>query len=246
MSKAEKEVPMTHALSATPVVGRAAAELPPDVAGRPLEATERVLLCTDGTVTQILEAVHGEPLNMTKLAQRVRPPRHASDRFLACGPQERVLSRVILLCGARSARRLLYAECQVALDRLPPDLAADLLDTDTPLGLLLRRHRIETYREIIEATRRRAGRVGDHLQLPPSDIVLFRTYRIFYRGLPVALIKETFRRHTAAGRLRRLVPAWASAQPRRHRTLLRKVLSGEPVEGKHGVSDLGDDGLHPC
>jgi len=65
---------------------------------------------------------------------------------------------------------------------MPALVLADLLTTDEPIGRLLRRHRVESFREILSV------HIPEHsYPMEPS-----RRYLIFIGGLPALLIEESF------------------------------------------------------
>ena len=151
---------------------------------------QRLLLGTDGTVTRLLEAYAGEPVEVVKLLQVFDTARDGDADLLA--PDGQVLRRRALLRGQQSRQSLLYAEAVVALDRVEHALLAGLLETDKPIGVLLMENRTETFRELLTVGRERAGEGAAHFGVDPTADLLFRTYRIFAGGLPLLLIIEKF------------------------------------------------------
>src|ERR687886_2949251 len=89
--------------------------------GAVLGTFQRVLLITDGTVTDVLEAYSGEPIRVVKLAQSLGAA-DAETPELDLAPNERVLRRSILLQGTISGRNMLHAESVISPDRLPPEV----------------------------------------------------------------------------------------------------------------------------
>src|SRR6185436_1905541 len=82
-----------------------------------LSPFQRILLTTDGTVTEMLEAFAGESIRVVKLFQEVTLlDRAVSSLELPWG--QHVLRRTILLQGRMSLMNLLYAESILAIDRL--------------------------------------------------------------------------------------------------------------------------------
>jgi chorismate-pyruvate lyase len=152
---------------------------------------QRMLVGSDGTVTHILEAYAGEPVEVVKLRQEV-------DTADGTGPEldlaadDKVLRRHVLLRGRHSARSLLYAEAVVALGRVDPNLLDGMTGTDRPIGVLLAEHRTETFREILRVGREPAGSAGRHFGVDRE--MVSRTYRIVAGGQPVILITEKFPR----------------------------------------------------
>ncbi len=84
-----------------------------------LGSLQRVLLVTDGTLTEILEAYFAERIVLVKVAQQVIPAT-ASHALLNPIVGETLIERKILLQGTRSRSNYVYAESLVAVDRLAP------------------------------------------------------------------------------------------------------------------------------
>nr|MDP9127381.1 chorismate pyruvate-lyase family protein [Pseudomonadota bacterium] len=116
--------------------------------GAGLTPLQRVLLTTDGTLTDILEAFLLEPIGLIKLEQTMALAAQHDDE-LAPETGENFLERKILLRGSKSARNFVYAESTIAIGRLAAALGQALLHSDTPLGRLWLEHRLETFKELI-------------------------------------------------------------------------------------------------
>ncbi len=180
---------------------------------RALSVVGRIALTTDGTLTHILEAYAGEPVQLVKLANVLVGPGEAVEPALDDG--ERALRRTILLRGRHSRTAFVYAESIVVLDRLPPSVAHGVLETDRPIGKLLIDCRFETLRRILAVWEEPAGAVATHLGTAPSDTLVARTYEIVAGGRPFARITEKFAKSGFA-KMRRAAPdnALASGFPR--------------------------------
>lgn len=152
---------------------------------------QRMLLGTDGTVTRLLEAYAGEPMEVVKLLQELDTAT-GGDRDLDLPEHEKVLRRRVVLRGGRSKRILLYAEAVVALERMEPAFLDGLVGTDKPIGALLAEAHTETFREILRVGREPAGPSGAHLGLHAGAELISRTYRILVRRRPLILITERF------------------------------------------------------
>lgn len=150
-----------------------------------------MLVGTDGTVTHILEAYAGEPVEVEKLVQAFDTADRTDER-LALDQGEQVLRRQVLLRTANTRRNLVYAEVVVAVARAGPALVDGLVATDKPIGVLLAEHRMETLREILSVDLERAGLEATHFDVDASTRLVVRTYRIVARGRPVLLITEKF------------------------------------------------------
>lgn len=158
------------------------------VADHPERVLEHVLLSTDGTVVPLLEGCFGEQIRLADHVQHLRPAAPTDPDALELSPDDRVLHRTVVLQGSSSGRAYVSAETLIVPDRLPGPVREDLLTTSRPIGPVLRAHRMETFREILEVGRTRSGRQT------PDETRLFRTYRIVAGGRPVMLITETFPR----------------------------------------------------
>jgi chorismate-pyruvate lyase/acyl carrier protein len=156
-----------------------------------LSAFQRILLTTDGTLTEILEAFFGESIHVVKLFQEVSVlDRAVSALELPWG--QHVLRRNILLQGRMSLVNFIYAESVIALDRLDEDVREGLLQSKKPIGLLILEQRIETFKEILDCGREPAGGIAQHFQIDEGASVIFRSYRMIAQGQPIMLITEKF------------------------------------------------------
>jgi chorismate-pyruvate lyase len=156
-----------------------------------LDVIPRILLTTDGTLTHILEAYAAERVYLVKLAHAFVTDPAARAEFDLVG-RERAVRRVILLRGDTSDTPYLFADSVVMLDRLPPLVAAGLLDTDTPIGKLLFSSRAETFRRITELGEEHDPGVAAHFDMHRGQPLVYRTYQIVLDGRPIACIKEKF------------------------------------------------------
>jgi chorismate-pyruvate lyase len=176
---------------------------------------QRLLLDTDGTVTQLLATCMGEGIRAVMLGQHLRPAgdeRHA----LGLGRRRRILDRRVLLRGTVTGRNYLCGESVIALDHLAPAMGRSLLHTDTPIGLLLREHRTETFREILHRGTVPARDLAAHFGTSEASVLLERTYRVWIDRRPAMLITEKFPQ-TYGPELAACVPtaaqAWGEVNP---------------------------------
>jgi chorismate-pyruvate lyase len=151
-----------------------------------LSLFQKILLATDGTVTDLIALYAGEPIRVTKLGQAIRE--ETPQPQLKCNEPTRLLNRRILLSGA--TKNYLYAESQFVLDRLPESLRDQMLNTDRPLGLLWKDARLESFREIVEQTVEPCAAIAPYFGLPASEAFVSRTYLIHHAGKPLGVITE--------------------------------------------------------
>ena len=152
---------------------------------------QQILLGTDGTVTYILEAYAGEPVEVVKLSQ-VSDRSNAGDAHLAVATDQEVLRRRVLLRGARSRHTLLYAEAVVVVERVRGPFLDGLLETDKPIGTLLAESRMETFREVLAVGREPAAASATHFGVDPAAELVVRTYRIVAGQQAIIVITEKF------------------------------------------------------
>lgn len=158
-----------------------------------LSLFQKVLLVTDGTVTQLIELYANESIRVRKIENNIVGNHAASaevQSILQTNDDHALLKRVILLCGEH--RSYLYAESWFVMDRLPQDMRIKLETTNIPIGLLWREARLETYREIIDYRRERNAVIATHLGINAAAELLSRTYLLYTQNQPMGMITEKF------------------------------------------------------
>lgn len=140
----------------------------------------RLLMTSDGTVTTMLEQIVGEPIATAGLAHSVAPVDPDTAAVLPF-PVASLIRRTARLVGAATGTLYVRATSVFAPDALPRRVCADLRRTDEPIGRLLRRERVESFREIL------AIEIPDAGPLEPR-----RRYLICIGGRPAVHIEETF------------------------------------------------------
>jgi len=151
-----------------------------------LSLFQKILLSTDGTVTDLIALYTGEPIRVKKLEQEIREA-IAPDE-LRCEGSTRLLSRRILLSSA--SKNYLYADSLFVFERFSQSIQAQLLNTDRPIGLMWKEERLETYREIVEQKVEPCVEIAVHFDLPASALFVSRTYLIHQAGKPLGAITE--------------------------------------------------------
>lgn len=151
----------------------------------------RALLVTDGTVTKFLEAYLWEPIEVKPIFQE-NSIANNDVPWLEIKQGMSVFKRQVLLRGLSNGKIYAFAESLVRTDRLSNGLYHDLLEGRLGMGELLRDRRMETYRELLNYGREKAGTLSSVLNMDMNESVLYRSYRIFNNQLPVILITEKF------------------------------------------------------
>jgi len=156
-----------------------------------LDLLHRVLVTTDGTVTDMLAAAFLEPIDLVKLGVTVSPSTEPVPALeLPAGAM--LMRRSVNLRGSSSGTPYAHAEVLIAADRLAPDFRRDLVEGRFALGQLWLSHRLETWKERPRVRQRPAGPVAIHLGVTDDQPIIERVYRTFTGGQPVFLVTEYF------------------------------------------------------
>lgn len=156
-----------------------------------LSAFQRIILTTDGTLTDILEAYLSEKIHLIKLSEGMITLLE-DHKPLALEMGQETIERKVLLQGRISRKNWIYAESLLVPERLDARLRERLIVSQEPMGRLWLEHRLETFKEIIHMARESVGDLADHFQLSREDILLSRTYRVFSNRQPIIVITEKF------------------------------------------------------
>jgi chorismate-pyruvate lyase len=156
-----------------------------------LSAFQRILLTTNGTLTEILEAYLSEPIQVVKLFEKIIATKQdISPLDLKAGSE--VIERKVLLQGKISRKNFIYAESRLAADRLELKFRDELLKSQIPMGRLWLEHKIETFKEIIDSSQELAEDLSNYFKIQREDRMLSRTYRVFSNHQPIMMITEKF------------------------------------------------------
>jgi len=163
-----------------------------DVVGR-LSPIQKMLLGTDGSVTGLLEIITGSPVEIETLVQKTVAADEEVAADLGVDPGECVNYRVVKLKKAKDGETLIYAVSHTPLKRLEESFKEDMTRADIPIGVILKKHRIESRREITGAGFLEAGQeLGRIFNVFPRELMLSRNYKIIRQGEPIIAIRETF------------------------------------------------------
>lgn len=174
------------------VIAAPALNFQPKQATLPVKSfLQRLLLVTDGRITDIVQAYSGETVEAVKLRQKLVI---SGSRFspLQLDREYQILDRSIVLQGSETSTNYLYADSQIVLERLDTQIRDELIFSRQPIGKLLRENKVETYREILDCGIETAGLLGQYFNIEPSAELIYRTYLILIDSLPVMQITEKF------------------------------------------------------
>lgn len=156
-----------------------------------LSPLQRILLSADGTLTKLLEVYLDESMQIVKLLEDVFPAIKPVEA-LELDAGEDIIERKILLQGKLSRRKWMYADSIIVLDRISRTFQEQLLNSHVPIGKLWLEHKVETFKEIITASRENAGDLAEYFEIERDAVLLSRSYRVFCGHRPVMLITEKF------------------------------------------------------
>jgi len=157
-----------------------------------LSIFQRILLTTDGTVTDILESYLSEPIQLVKLSEALITLEQDIPA-MQIKKGAKVIDRKILLRGRISRKNFIFADSIIVLERLEKDFRNELLKTKTPIGKLWLEHRIESFKEIIDSGKETANEELSHyFQLEHNIKLFFRTYCVFTNNQAIMMITEKF------------------------------------------------------
>lgn len=160
-----------------------------------LNGFQKLLLITDGTVTELLECYLNEPITVEKLTESIltwpsQPPT-SHRRFLE--NHRKFLYREVVLKGKQSFKKCLYAESSILIDNLPENFKNDLVKTEVPIGRLWSKHQLETYKTDFTIQREVANAdLAFHLGIGIDSEVLSRTYCVYSDRKRTMVITEKF------------------------------------------------------
>ena len=198
-----------------------------------LSPMQKVLIGTDGSVTNLLEMATGHPVSITTRVQDVVGADLEAAAALDIEPGDEVNYRVVELRDSVTGEVLIYAVSCTPLRRLAPEFRQDLMRADIPIGRILSRHRIESRREITDARVVPAGTdLARTFTVHRCESMLSRRYRIIHREEPLIAIEEVFPCTAFADEIRVLV----ETPSRIHITLLDMNGASGRVDGGVGVA----------
>jgi len=156
-----------------------------------LSPLQKILLSTDGSVTQLLESITGHPVSVRTRVQEIVKADTVAAEHLGVAEGDAVNHRIVELLDAATGEVLIYAKSQTPIARLAPEFRDDLMRADIPIGKIIERHHIEARREILTA-RVTPDETGGIFPVCKNEPLLSRQYRIIHGGEPLIFIEEQF------------------------------------------------------
>ena len=156
-----------------------------------LSIFQRILLTTNGTVTDILEAYLFEQIQLVKLSENLVDMDYDLPT-MQIKKGDPTIEREILLRGKISRRNFIYAHTIVFTNNLDERFKNELLNTKTPIGKLWFEQKVENFKEIIDSGKEPAQELANYFCIEPDENLLFRAYSVYSQGKPTMIITEKF------------------------------------------------------
>ena len=156
-----------------------------------LPLSARLLLVTDGTVTELIEALVREPVKLgwrhqVRTGLDSHPDAHDMHNISEC------LERAITLQGESTSVHWLYAESVIYHQLLSPEAQAMLMEDRIPIGTVLREQTSDNHREIVDCGHKTNLRASEILGLESDYVFLYRNYNVYVGPNPIMNISEWF------------------------------------------------------
>lgn len=152
-----------------------------------LSSAQKILLATDGSVTTILDVLKGH-VKIRTLIQELREADEEMANLLSVERGDAVNYRVVVI---ERDEPLIHAVSLIPVERLNNDFKEDLIRADIPIGRILKKHQIESRREIKSVAVEKSSPEMVEIFNDESP-VLSRTYHIIHQDQVLVWIKETF------------------------------------------------------
>ncbi len=153
-----------------------------------LSPVQQAVLGCDGSFTLLLSALLGQEVKVALIEQTI-DRLDEYDEAMDLEKNARVLNRDVRLYVEPDSN-IVYASSVIAIDRIQGPLATDLFLGKETIGRLLRKHRLETFRELVDWGAAPVPAPGKRYF--PSSEMMYRAYRVIHDSVPVMLITEFF------------------------------------------------------
>jgi beta-ribofuranosylaminobenzene 5'-phosphate synthase len=156
-----------------------------------LSPVQKILLTTDGSITQIFEALTGEEVSVETLLQKVIPASGEISKLLNISSSEDVNYRVVNLKNSKGV--LVHATSYAPLKRIPSEFKEKITKADIPIGKIMKELKIEARREIVSCSVAAADeKLAGLFDVPEGSNLLKRNYNIIHKNEVLLNITEIF------------------------------------------------------
>ncbi len=152
-----------------------------------LSNAQKILLTTDGSVTAILDVIKGHA-KIETLEQKFIAADEKIAELLDIEVGDEVNYRVVVI---ETNEPLIYAVSLIPINRLENDFKEDIIRADIPIGRILRKHKIESRREIKSVYSEKPSPEISEI-FNTDSVMLARTYNIIHHDEILIWLMETF------------------------------------------------------
>lgn len=153
-----------------------------------LSLFQKTMLVTDGTLTDLLRLYSKKKIIVKKINQNIELSGEAESKL--CEPEMPILKREILL--GSDEENYVYADSIFLFENLSIANQYKLLETDIPIGLLWKKEKLDTFRDIIEIQIEYREDLTQYFEMDSSTPFLSRTYKIYNNKKTLGIITEKF------------------------------------------------------
>ncbi|WP_405264553.1 chorismate--pyruvate lyase family protein [Methanobrevibacter sp.] len=107
--------------------------------------TQKVLLTVEGSITAILDVLYGT-VSIFTLGRHYEKADKDTSELVNIDEGEEIYYREVII--HRRGQPLIYALSLMVLDRIEKEAHQDIIDGEIPLGTILKKHEVESRREI--------------------------------------------------------------------------------------------------
>ncbi len=155
---------------------------------------QKILLATDGTVTDLLSLYTGHTIHARKINHAIGVNQNVHAKAIAsglrCDSAATLLHRKIVL--GSPTEDLLYAESFFIFDRFSARIQKALVETEQPIGWLWKEEKLEMYREVVDVRLETSPEISNLLSVAPETLLVTRAYLIYNQQQHLGVINETF------------------------------------------------------
>lgn len=143
---------------------------------KPLSPTARLLLTSDGSMTQMLEALTFSSASMDIERQGLLPAGHQLPELISASDTKEVLDREAWLYAG--GKKLIYAHSLLTVSEGNETAIDSIKETNKPLGKVLREDCVKTLRTSCRIGTVKSSGISTSFGIDPETILWARYYRL--------------------------------------------------------------------
>ncbi|VUT24697.1 MAG: Beta-ribofuranosylaminobenzene 5'-phosphate synthase [Candidatus Methanolliviera sp. GoM_oil] len=206
-------------------------EIEGDLGG--LSAQQKLLLTTDGSITNTLEILIGGEVGIETLHQKIVEADEKIAEKLGVANEDEINERIVRIYNKKNNKPLIYAISYAPLRRADKDFSEDLFSADIPIGKIMEKYKIESRREIKDIDYTRANEeLSKIFGVFEEEILLRRNYSIIRKGEILIDIYEIFPYSSFQNEFKVII----ETPSRLHLTLIDLNGEGGRIDGGVGIT----------